>query len=130
VLVGDSTAADVIVRASSAPGPALSRVRLHAFAPECNGATDLDVSDDHTELRLPVRIYVDPGFTPDPAALDRCMALTTTHELGHALGIFRHSPEPTDLMFSDPAVEAPTERDLGTAEVLYHVRANLTLEGR
>jgi hypothetical protein len=124
-LVGDSTAADVIVRASSPPGPALSRVRLHAVAPECDGATDLDISDDHTQLRLPVRVYVNPGFTPDAAALDRCMALTTTHELGHALGIFRHSPETTDLMYSDPTVEAPTERDLGTAEILYHVKPNL-----
>ena len=128
-LVGDSTAADVIVRASSPPGPTLSRVRLHAFAPECDGATDLDISDDHTQLRLPVRVYVNPGFTPDAAALDRCMALTTTHELGHALGIFRHSPEPADLMYSDPGVEAPSERDLGTAEVLYHVKPNLTAVG-
>ena len=32
------------------------------------------------------------------------MALTTTHELGHSLGIFAHSPNADDIMFADPVV--------------------------
>ena len=129
-VVGDSSAADVIVRAGPAPGPALSRVRLHAaMAPECDGATDIEISDDHTQLLLPIRIYIDPGFAPE-ADLTRCVALTTTHELGHALGLFRHSDAPTDLMFADPAVSAPSDRDLETVEMIYHVPADLEPVGR
>src|SRR5205823_5357513 len=61
-VVSDSSKADIIVRAGPAPGvPLFSRTRLgSAFAPECSGATDIDVSDDHTQLRLPIRIYIDP----------------------------------------------------------------------
>jgi len=129
-VVGDSTRADVIFRAGPPPGPKLARTRLHSMlAPECQGATDLDVSDDHTQLRLPVRVYIDPRQLPDAPNLAQCLALTTTHELGHALGIFRHSDEPTDLMFADPSVTAPSDRDLETAELIYHVPADLEAVG-
>jgi hypothetical protein len=125
-MVADSGSADVIVRAGSGPGTIQSRVRLHsALAPECGGATDLDVSDDHTELRLPIRVFVDPGFDPEAPGLAACLALTTTHELGHAIGILQHSDEPADLMFADPEADGPSERDLGTAEILYHVESDL-----
>lgn len=125
-IVGDSATADVIVRAGEAPGVQFSRTRLHsALAPECAGATDLDISDDHTQLRLPVRMYIDPRSDPNAPDLAACLALTTTHELGHALGIWRHSGVATDLMFADPAVDAPSERDLGTAEVIYHLTPNV-----
>ena len=125
-VVSDSNAADVIVRAGSAPGTQFARARLHsALAPECAGATDLDISDDHTQLRLPVRVYIDPHSDPNAPGLPGCLALTTTHEIGHALGIWRHSPVATDLMFFDPAVEAPSDRDLATAEEIYHVPANV-----
>jgi hypothetical protein len=124
-VVSDSAAADVIVRAGSAPGAQFARTRLHsALAFECSGATDLDLSDDHSQLRLPVRVYVDARSAPGPA-LSSCLALTTTHEIGHALGIWRHSPASTDLMFADPTVAGPDERDLNTAELLYHVRPNV-----
>ena len=127
-IVGDSATADIIVRAGEAPGIQFSRarVRLHsALAPECAGATDLDISDDHTQLRLPVRVFINPRSDPNAAGLPGCLALTTTHELGHALGIWRHSAVATDLMFADPAVDAPNERDLGTAEVIYHLTPNV-----
>jgi hypothetical protein len=125
-VVPDSAAADVIVRAGAAPGTQFSRARLHsALAPECAGATDLDLSDDHTQLRLPVRVYIDPHLNPDTPGLDQCLALTTTHELGHALGIWRHSNLATDLMFADPIVSGPSARDLATAELIYHLRANV-----
>ena len=49
------------------------------------------------------------------------MALTSIHELGHAIGIFAHSSDPEDIMFTDPQVDLPSEADLETAEVLYHL---------
>lgn len=128
-VVSDSSTADVIVRAGAAPGVEFSRVRLRrALAPQCAGATDLDISDDHTQLRLPIRIYVDPSFDPDAPGLAECLALTTTHEFGHALGIWNHSADSTDLMFSDPVVSAPSERDLETAEVIQHLAPNVEIE--
>jgi predicted Zn-dependent protease len=124
-VVGDSATADVIVRAGAAPGAQFARNRLHsALAFECSGATDLDLSDDHAQLRLPVRVYVDSRSAPGPA-LSSCLALTTAHEIGHALGIWRHSPASTDLMFADPVVPGPGERDLNTAELLYHTPSNV-----
>jgi predicted Zn-dependent protease len=129
-IVSDSSTADVIVRAGAAPGILFDRARLHsAVAPECTGATDLDISPDHTQLRLPVRVYVDPHSDPAGPGVPECLALTTTHEIGHALGIWRHSAVATDLMYMDPAVTAPSERDLGTAEVLYHLTPNVEIVG-
>jgi predicted Zn-dependent protease len=137
-VVSDSGSADVIVRAGSAPGvqfarqagrapgDRFARMRLNsALAPECAGATDLDISDDHTQLRLPVRVYVDSRSDPTAPGLPACLALTTTHELGHALGIWRHSEVATDLMFFDPGVDTPSDRDLATAEMIYHLPANV-----
>ncbi len=142
IVVSDSSSADVIVRAGAAPGiqfahqaapspgPRFGRIRLNsALAPECAGATDLDISDDHTQLRLPVRVFIDPRSEPNAPGLPECLALTTTHELGHALGIWRHSGVASDLMFSDPGVDAPSDRDLATAEVIYHVPANVEAVG-
>ena len=130
-VVSDSTTADVIIRATSAPGTSFARARLYsALAPQCAGSTDLDISDDHTQLRLPVRIFINPSADPTTPGLAECLALTTTHELGHALGIWRHSIDPADLMYVDPAVNAPSEHDLATAEMLYHAPANVEPVGR
>ena len=90
------------------------------MAPECSGATDLEVSDDHTQLLVPIRIFIDPVLPEDEPATQTCLALTTIHELGHALGIFQHSPNPDDIMFADPRVEAPSAKDRATIEALYH----------
>jgi predicted Zn-dependent protease len=129
-VVSDSSQADVIFRAGPPPGPELARVRLNGMvAPECSGATDVNLSDDHTQLLLPIRVYVDPRSTPDAPGLPECLALTTTHELGHALGIFQHSDQATDLMFANPSVAAPSERDLETAELIYHLPAQLEAVG-
>jgi hypothetical protein len=119
-LVTDSTTADVLIFGNSAPNLVLGIRRLHSMAPECSGATDLDISDDNTELRLPIRVFIDPVLPEDQPATQTCLALTTIHELGHALGIFQHSPDPADIMFADPRVEAPSIRDRGTIEALYH----------
>lgn len=127
-LVSDSATADVIVRGTPAPAKLeLGVTRLHsAMAPQCSGATDVDVSPDLSELRLPMRIFINP-VEGDLAGLDRCLGLTTIHELGHALGIFAHSPNPTDIMYADPNVEAPSPLDRQTAEALYHLPPTITV---
>lgn len=122
-IVGDSASADVIVRGGAAPQ--LGRTRLLSLAPQCSGATDLDISSDNTELLLPIRVFIQPHPNPDTPGLTECLALTSIHELGHALGIFQHSPNPTDIMFADPTVALPSQLDMGTIEVAYHVRSTL-----
>ena len=124
-MVSDSTTADVIVRGGS-PGPKLRMKRLHsAMAPECAGATDLDVDVANTELRLPIRLFIDPRSLPDDPGIEPCLALTSIHEMGHALGIFAHSPHPEDIMYADPEVDLPSARDRRTAEAVYHTPATL-----
>ena len=124
-VVGDSTTADVIVRGATPEGE-LRRLRLHrAVAPECAGVTDLDIDVATLELRLPIRVFVDPSPLPDDPGIEPCLALTSIHELGHALGIFAHSDDPEDIMYPDPQVDLPSDRDRRTAEAAYHSPANL-----
>ena len=124
-VVSDSSTADVLIFGNSAPDITLGVHRLHSMAPECSGATDIVISDDHTQLLLPIRVFIDPVLPEDQPATQTCLALTTIHELGHALGIFAHSPDPGDIMFADPQVELPSARDRGTIEADYHYPPNL-----
>jgi predicted Zn-dependent protease len=127
-VVSDSGAADVIVRGTSTSAPTAATLRS-ALAPQCQGSTDRDISDDHTQLRLPVRVSIVPLATPEDPNLAGCLALTTTHELGHVLGIWQHSSNPADLMYFFPVATSPSDRDLATAEILYHVPANVEPTG-
>jgi predicted Zn-dependent protease len=132
VRVTDSLDADVIVRYG--PPPAgddilLDRVSLERIAPECQ-ATTLPHIDDRREAHLPMHVYISARFAPDLPETQACLALTLTHEIGHTLGIFRHSPHPEDLMYANPTVTTPSERDRNTAEILYHSPANVSPAAR
>lgn len=48
------------------------------------------------------------------------------HELGHVLGIARHSPNPGDLMAANPTVWVPALADRATVLALYHTPAAVT----
>lgn len=131
VVVSDSGAADVIVTSGIAPKGGFSVTRLESsMAPECQGATDIELGASGHEILPPIRVYVDPRFDPSSPGVDACMALTTAHELGHSLGVFAHSPNPEDIMFADPVVAAMSPRDRSTAELAYHVKATLTVAPR
>jgi predicted Zn-dependent protease len=56
-----------------------------------------------------------------PDALDNVSA----HELGHVLGIARHSDDPDDLMFTDPMRAQPSQRDIATVRALYRAPADI-----
>lgn len=124
-LVSDSNSADIIILATSAPpvksvSPAVTG--LHSTqGVECSGETRLQISDDHTQLFLPYRMYLNPLGDPAVQAVSDCLARISLHELGHTLGIYRHSPDSSDIMFDPPAVPLPSERDRNTAEVIYHL---------
>ena len=131
VTVGDSSTADVIVQTGIAPKGGFSVTRLESLlAPECQGATDIELAAAGEQILRPIRVYVDPRFAPGSPGVDACMALTTTHEVGHSLGIFTHSPDPGDIMYGLPVVSALSPRDRSTAELAYHTEATLTVAPR
>ena len=131
VLVSDSNVADVMVSEGSAIKGGFSVTRLHSMlAPECEGGTDFDLPAGSREIQPPVRIFLNLRVVPTAPGVEECLALTTTHELGHAIGIFAHSPVATDLMFADPTVSGPSDRDRATAELAYHTEPTLTVGTR
>lgn len=131
VVVADSGMADVVVRAGAVVTGGFSGIRLaSALAPECEGSTNFDLPAGSSRLGLPIRVFVNPRFDPAVPGVDECLALTTTHELGHAIGIFAHSPNGGDIMFGDPAVSSLSSRDRATAELAYHTEPTLTVESR
>lgn len=119
-LTGSIADADIVVRNQVAPAKAHGAVRLGASARECRGATDYIASVEDGELTLPFEVYVWPAFPNDPN-LPTCYELTVLHEIGHALGLFAHSPDPDDLMYVDPTRNGFSERDRATAEAAYHL---------
>jgi hypothetical protein len=129
--VSDSNSADVIVRAGFAVKGGFSVIRLAgSLAPECEGGTDFELPPGSREIQVPVRVFVNPRFDPAQPGVDECLDLTTTHELGHAIGIFAHSPDATDIMYSDPSVPGLSTRDRATVERAYHIQPNLTVGTR
>ena len=124
ILVADSSTADILVGVTIPPAAARA-IHLGSMAPECVGDTTFPALNGST-IVLPFHIRVQPR-TLDPlgAATQACMQLTVTHELGHTMGLFAHSTNPNDLMFTDP-VMGPSPRDRNTVQQLYHFESDLT----
>lgn len=51
--------------------------------------------------------------------------MLVAHELGHVLGVARHSPNAQDLMFAQVTVSALSHADASTIQVLYHTKPDL-----
>jgi hypothetical protein len=131
VMVSDSNAADVMVSEGTAIKGGFSVTHLESMlAPECEGGTDFDLPVGSREIQPPIRIFLNLRVVTDAPGVEPCLALTTTHELGHAIGIFAHSPVATDIMYADPTVPGPSERDRVTAELVYHTEPTLTMGTR
>ena len=122
-LVSDSTAADVIVVWDDSVPPNVPPDTAGAVG-ACTGVTTIliDSTNAITEA-LRVVVGVAPGFTT--AQVAACLPRVTAHELGHTLGLLRHSSGPDDLMSGPPRVEVPTARDRRTVEVLYHTTSTI-----
>jgi len=126
VQVADSATADVIVRVGQAPVKSIATVdRLHTMFPGCEGATDVDTLATRFQLKLPVRVYINPKYDPAQSDLSECFAITATHELGHSLGLFRHTSDTLDIMYSFPQATFLSVRDINTATALSHWPANM-----
>ncbi|MEP6780197.1 MAG: hypothetical protein ABJC26_09930, partial [Gemmatimonadaceae bacterium] len=70
-----------------------------------------------------VVIRVDRGRASTAAAYDAVVA----HEFGHALGIGAHSDNGADLMFINPSVAAPSDRDKATLRFVLGKAPQLSL---
>ncbi|MEO8200316.1 MAG: matrixin family metalloprotease, partial [Gemmatimonadota bacterium] len=125
VVITDSASADVIVRVQQPPPKAgLAPMRLTSkFRPECEGATDVDTVATRSEFRVPVRIYLNPRI--DDSNLSLCMGITATHEVGHSIGLFQHTTDPLDIMYSNPVTTHLSDRDISTVEALYHRESDM-----
>lgn len=115
----DSNTADIIVRRPDVIPPT-TKLALAAFdsTSACTGVTPIDTANG--DVLRPIRVYVVPSSFEDSADVEGCFRFVTTHELGHALGLFQHSPDPNDLMHSAPFRRVLTEVDRHTVQILYH----------
>ncbi len=67
-------------------------------------------------------VTISASVASDQALLRRLVS----HEMGHALGLFQHSPNPGDLMFGGNIVpDLPTDADRATILALYHTARDL-----
>jgi len=126
VIVPDSSTADVIVRVQAAPPKAIATAgRLNTLIAGCEGATDVDTLATRFQLRLPMRMYMAPRYDPAQVDLTECFRVTARHELGHSLGLFRHTSDVRDIMYGQPEATGLSQRDINTAQILAHWPANL-----
>lgn len=129
VRVADSAAADIVIRNPGAmpPSPKAAVTAAADSVGACSGRTDLEIDAD-TNLVPPMRVYVVPSsIVSDTAAIAGCYRFTVAHELGHAIGLFRHSNDPNDLMFSTPFRRLLTLNDRYTVQKLYNTTPTMSL---
>lgn len=123
VATTDSTRADIIVRnPGSLPVPSAAATLAADSAGACQGVTKLDTAG--TAIAGPLRSYVAP-LSGDSVAVAACYHFVTAHELGHALGLFAHSADTNDLMYSSPRRRVLSAADRYTIQLLYHTPSKL-----
>jgi len=119
--------ADVLLRWSGEASP----VELAQCPPSGTAAvTTFCLDAAQNRLRVFPRPSGEPGrvrmvvtILPSELVIAGRVPLLVTHELGHVLGIARHSAEPRDLMYDGVLTTAePSRRDRATVQVLYQMQ--------
>lgn len=76
-----------------------------------------DQPDNAPQLQPQFTLYLGPGQAP------ASLATTARHELGHALGLWGHSPSPQDVMYAEQTVQNQpqevSQRDVNTLRRVY-----------
>jgi len=121
VVVSDSTAADVLVSWADSVPPDVPPDT--ATAPNsCAGVTTFDYDSTGFALAGPVHVSLSVlgGSPASPGQVQACMRRVSIHELGHSLGLLRHSLFDEDIMYGSPIVDYPSRFDRRSVELLYH----------
>lgn len=75
---------------------------------------------------LKVNITVNTGEDQNPdyplAFRKEQVGRLVLHEMGHAIGIWGHSKDPDDIMYTHPIVSQLSQRDINTVRKLYGIR--------
>lgn len=74
---------------------------------------------------LKVNIIVNTGELDSDITLDsrkEQVRKLVLHELGHAIGIWGHSKDPNDIMYTHPIVSQLSSRDINTVRKLYKIK--------
>ncbi len=118
VVVSDSSRADVIITWAGTVPPDVPP-DTGAAQPACDGATtNPELFSDSSVNVLQISIDVKSSYSD--GAVAACVRRVTIHEMGHSLGLVRHSPYTLDIMNPTPTVNWPSAEDRRTIEVLYH----------
>jgi predicted Zn-dependent protease len=119
-IVSDSASAEIVVVNAPPPAGGGGGVSLGSMAPQCRGEFTFYADIVTREVELPVFVYVWSRVLETDPALDSCYRTTLIHEIGHAIGIFAHSGDIRDIMYSDPVADRISDRDRATAELVHH----------
>lgn len=123
-LVTDSTRADVIVRWTDSVPPDVAPDLTPPNS--CGGFTTIDFDSTGFALAGPIHVSLSVlSGSASAGQVQGCMRRLAIHELGHALGLLRHSPFPEDIMYGSPDSNAVSTFDRRTVETLYHSRPTI-----
>ena len=126
VVVNDSNAADVIVQWTDSVPPDVPPDTTSA-PNACGGVTTFDYDTTGFTLAGPVHVSLTVliGAAASGGQVQACMRRVSIHELGHSIGLLRHSSFDEDIMFGSPVVNYPSRFDRRTVEVLYHSQSTV-----
>ncbi len=95
------------------------------FADNILGVSPFQTAGD-TIIRSDISLAVFYPNSSTPIPLEELKGIAV-HEMGHAIGIKGHSPDPNDIMFYAKARKssAPSQRDINTIGMLYNLEADV-----
>lgn len=125
------TATQGRIRFREVPRVADANVRIHLQAgplshPYINvGRTQFNPSAEERKLSVTINTGEPQSALPLPERREQVSRLML-HELGHAIGIWGHSPDPGDVMYVHPLVSHLSSRDACTIQKLYGLHTDKT----
>jgi hypothetical protein len=115
---------DSVVSVTSCAAPATGAAGITSACPNASG-TELEpiplIGGGGGQVKFDVEISASPIRIPNATVFQRIVA----HEVGHVIGIGRHSGDNTDLMFGGPTVDVPSAADAQTIRYVLHQPAQL-----